>query len=651
MTSYKECGIDIETYSSADLIKYGVYAYTDSPDFEVLLVSYSIDGGEVECIDLTSNDRVEDFLDILRDPHILKNAYNANFERTCLARHFGVECDPDQWRCTAVLAAQLGLPRSLKAVGEALELPEDAAKLKTGKALIDYFCKPCRPTKANGQRLRNFPHHAPDKWELFKEYNKQDVVAEQEIRKRLVKFCPNDFEQALWSIDQRINDRGVRLDLDMAGRIVAHDDARTEALQDEARELTGLSNPNSLAQLKAWLNSQGVKADTLNKADVAAFLASDIPDNVRRVLEIRQSTGLSSIKKYSTMLNMACSDQRCRGMMQFYGGHTGRWAGRGLQPQNLARPDMELSDLNIARDLVKASDWEGVDLLFGDPAPVLSQLVRTAFIPSEGRRFVVSDFGQIEARVLAWIAGEDWRLDVFESGKDIYCESASRMFGVPVVKHGINGELRQQGKVAELALGYGGGVGAIKSMDSKGAIPEENIEGIIQDWRSASPSIVRFWRQSEAAAIKAVKEGRASYRGLIFRREHIDGKVCLRIKLPSGRWICYFDARIEDGAFGEQLSYAHANQTTGKWEQTRTYGGKITENIVQSIARDCLADKMAEVGRRGYEIVFHVHDEMIIDTDREGAVEEIDEIMSEPIEWADGLPLKGDTFECEFYRK
>lgn len=653
--STKEVGIDIETRSSADLVKYGVYAYTDSPDFEILLIAYTTDTG-VELIDLKQGDDPTEFLNILKNPKIIKTAYNANFERTCLAKYFGIACPPEEWRCTAVLASQLGLPRSLQKVGEAIGLPEEEKKLKVGKELIRFFCNPQRPTKSNGGRIWNDPEHSPEKWEQFKIYCKQDVVTEQAIRQKLIKFAPNESEQELWSLDQRINDRGVRIDLDLADIVVRETEVRSKVLEVKARELSGLENPNSLVQVKAWLKSYDIEVDSLNKDALKELLKRELPPNVREFLKIRQVSSLSSVKKYQTMQAMTCKDGYCRGMMQFYGGHTGRWAGRGLQPQNLTKNEVTLKELDIARKLVKADDMEGLELLFDEPTQMFKQLVRTAFIPSEGRRFIVTDFAAIEARVIAALASENnWRLDVFRNPKgDIYCESASRMFGVPVEKHGINGHLRQQGKVAELALGYQGGRGAILSMDKDGAIPEDKIDGIVADWRAASPFIVKLWYKVEECAIKAVQtRTKQVYRGLVFKSGKIAGFDCLRVKLLSGRCITYFDVKIIEGKYGPSLTYMHSNQTTGKWERTETYGGKCVENLVQSIARDCLAEKMKIIADMGYDIAFHVHDEMIVDVPIEDdkAFKLIDDAMAEPIEWMPNLPLKGSTYACDYYVK
>lgn len=661
-TNRLELGIDIETFSSVD-IKNGAYAYSEAPDFEILLIAYKFsDEDKVKLIDLTDDpEELENlrFWDALTDPEVVKTAYNANFERTCLARHTGEAMPPEQWRCTMVLAVQLGLPRSLAAVGPALGLTEEEQKKKTGAALIQYFCKPCKPTRTNGQRTKNTRLNAPEKWELFKEYNIQDVVTEQIILKRLRDFRPDQSEQDLWTLDQEINDRGVLLDIPMAGSIVEFDTERSADLLAEAQQITGLSNPNSLAQLKPWLADNGLATDTLRKDDVAAMLADpSLHANVRRVLEIRQTLSKTSVKKYQTMLDIAGEDDRARGIMQFYGGHTGRWAGRSLQPQNLARNTMPDDELDVAREFVKMGDFESLEMIFGEPAPIFSQLVRTAFIPSPGNRFIVSDFSAIEARVIAWIAGEEWRLEVFRNDGDIYCESASHIYHVPVVKHGINGELRQRGKVAELALGYGGAVGAMKQMDTSGSVPEDEMQGIVTQWRAESPKIVRMWRDCQDAAVSVIRGNQPkrvlrSLQGTEFYVKLVDGTPVLFIRLPSGRPIAYWDPKVMDTEMGPRITYMTQNQTTRKWERCETYGGKLTENIVQSVARDCLAEKMKLLESMGYPIVFHVHDELILDVPREDkeAAALVDRIMGEPIDWAPGLPLKGGTYECDFYRK
>lgn len=674
-----ELGLDVETYSSVS-IKLGADAYTLSPDFEVLLVSYKFsDEEEVHTIDLIEygasrpldpedsesmathyhlyNGEHRRFFDALVDTEIIKTAYNANFERRVLSRYMGQDMPPKQWRCTMILAVQMGLPRSLADVGAALGLPEDEQKAKTGKALISYFSVPCKPTIANGKRTRNLPVHAPEKWELYKEYNAQDVVTEQAILDRLKDFRPDESEEELWDLDQDINDRGVALDLDLARTVVGFAEKYTEELTEEAKALTGLENPKSPAQIKKWLTTRGIKADSLNKEAMKELFKSDLPKDVRRVLKIRQSLSKTSVAKYKTALEVGAADGRARGTMQFYGGHTGRWAGRGMQPQNLAKNTIEDDDLDLAHDLVKMGELEGLEMIFDDPMYIFSQLVRTVFIPSEGNRFIVTDFSAIEARVIAWVSGEEWRLAVFNEGKDLYCESASRIFKVPVIKHGINGHLRNQGKVAELALGYGGGVKAMVSMDSNHDVPEEDMPKIIADWRRDSPKIPELWKALERGFKSSLKSGREvvleKYQGVKFKPEMVGTTRVMSIVLPSGRPIRYWDPKIIPGEIDDKISFMSQNQTTRKWIRTTTWGGTLTENVIQSIARDCLAVKMKEVERLGYKVAFHVHDELVIDVSKSdtAAPKIIDDIMAEPISWAPGLPLKGGTYECEFYRK
>lgn len=670
MTSSIELSIDVETYSEADINKLGAYRYAADPTFEMLLIAYHFSDEDcVRQIDVAMGYEADDhqrFLDALQNPKVKKTAFNANFERTTLARWLGVESlDPDEWRCTMILAAQMGLPMSLAGVGEALGLPEDSAKLKTGKALIQYFCKPCKATKANGGRLRNLPMHDEAKWQLFKEYNMQDVVAEEAIRERLRGFEPGKTEQSLWSLDQRINDRGVLLDIDMAHKVVDYSEARKQALAEMAKDITGLENPNSPTQLRGWLTEQGVITDSLAKGAVEDLLSGELPEDVRTVLGIRADLSKTSINKYQTMLDIACPDGRARGIMQFYGGHTGRWAGRVLQPQNLTKNRMDDDLLDLEHGLIKTGEFEALEAIEDDMSDILSQMVRTAFIPSEGHHFIVTDFSAIEARVIAWVAGEQWRLGVFENGGDIYCESASRIYHKPVVKHGINGELRQRGKVAELALGYQGGVGAMKSMDTRHEVPEDEMQGIVDQWRKESPNVVNLWRTVQKCAIAAVK-GSTSVEDRTYRIPGTGEKIrfkleflpkstqrVLSIYLPSKRAIRLFEPRVSVGEYGEKLSYMNIGQVSRKWQEVDTYGGKLTENIVQGIARDCLAVKMTELDELGYRTVFHVHDEMVLDVIRkdEGAFKLIDRIMAEPISWAKGLPLKGGTYECDFYRK
>ena len=673
--------IDIETYSDVDLTNCGVYRYAEDPSAELLLFGYSIDDGPVEVIDCTKGPIEWDgVLDMLVDPDVVKYAYNANFERTVLTAVLEEEMPPEQWRCTMVHSLMCGLPGSLAAVGMALGLPEDKLKDKQGKALIDYFCKPCKPTKTNGGRVRNLPFHDPEKWRLFIEYNRQDVVTEMEIEKRLQQIIKvPDREQKLWELDQRINDYGIRLDVPMIENIVAYDEQRSEELMQEAKDITHLSNPNSLTQLKAWLVKQGAGVETLRKDDLDDLLSQDLPDNVRRVLEIRKATGKSSVAKYAKMLDAVCSDGRLRGILQFYGANrAGRWTGKLVQVHNLAKN--YLPDLELARELAAAGDFDTMQTLFGETSFVFSELVRTAFIPSEGHKFVVSDFSAIEARVIAWVAGEEWVLEAFRSGEDIYCKTASKMYHCPVEKHGQNKELRQKGKIAVLACGYQGGVGAMRQMDKGGTIPDEELQSVVDQWRAANPCIKALWYDTERNAKTAIKERRKVKQGIripaynLEEREYMAGGPVreysvrddcraieydyrhgnLYIKLPSGRSLVYFGARLKEGKYGDQIVYKGVNQTTKKLEDTETYGGKLVENIVQGIARDCLAEAMTRVADQGELIVMHVHDEMIVDVPADfadGALEDISNCMGEPIDWAPGLPLKGDGYVCDFYRK
>ena len=646
--------IDVETYSSVDLGACGLHKYMESPDFEILLIGYSFDGGPVHVHDCTGpHCWPRDLLAALVDPNVQKRAWNAAFERNAFAAALEEEMPPEQWSDTMILAMECGLPGSLAAAGIALGLPEEQLKDPVGKSLIQYFSKPCRPTKANGGRTRNLPAHDKEKWKLYIEYNRQDVVTEMAIRKALEAFSLPASEQRLWEMDQRMNDRGVRVDVPMVRKIVSYDKQRRQELQEEAREITGLSNPNSLAQLKPWLNDHGIPMTQITKDTVAAALTLKyLPEDVRRVLEIRQALGKTSTAKYATMLGAACRDDRVRGILQFYGANrTGRWAGRLVQVQNLARNS--LPDLDLARALTAQGDFETLETLFGETAFVFSELVRTAFIPSDGCLFVVSDFSAIEARVVAWLAGEDWVLEAFRAGKDIYCETASMMYHVPVVKHGENAELRQKGKIATLACGYGGGVGAMKAMDRGGTIPEEELQSVVDQWRQANPKIVKLWRKCEQAARTAIEEKRT-----VRATESISFKAAgghLFCRLPSGRSLCYWKARIKDD---DQLVYMGVNQTTKQWQEIETWGGKIVENIVQAVARDCLAVAMQRVEAMGYKIVMHIHDEMIVDVPvgvthvpAEQALEEINGAMAAPIEWAPGLPLKGDGYVCSYYKK
>lgn len=659
-----ELRIDLETYSSVDIKESGVYVYAAAPDFEILLIGYRYDNGPVQVIDLTdplvdANADFPDFWEGLYNPSVIKTAYNANFERTCMAVWLKQPMPPEQWRCTAVLAATLGLPGTLGGAGAALGLPDDKQKDKIGKSLITYFCKPCKPTKTNGMRTRNLPEHAPEKWRQFMEYNRQDVVAESTIRDKLVIYPVPQQEQDLWNIDQAMNDNGVLLDMDLADKIIRYDVLYRERLMNEARKLTGLKNPNSLAQLKEWfrcnyrMEVKSITKDTIpqiiEELEGIGFMFDIEP--ALRMLRIRQELGKTSVKKYEAMRQAVCPDGRLRGILQFYGANrTGRWAGRIVQVHNL--PQNKIPDLELARQLVKEEDFETLEQLFEGVPFVFSQLIRTTFVPSPGCRFVVSDFSAIEARVIAWLADEEWRLEVFRTHGRIYEASASQMFHVPIETIKKGSKLRQQGKVAELALGYGGGFGAIKAMDKAGTIPDDEIPMIISNWRKASPRICKFWYNAEGAAKTAMEEHRTVKlkHGITF--SYIN--QILFIGLPSGRKLAYYDARIEENAKGKAaITYAGVNQDTKVWGRNETWGGKLVENIVQAVARDCLAETIKRVTAAGYRIVMHVHDEIIVDVPKgnEEALKQITDIMAEPISWAPGLPLRGDGYETDFYKK
>ncbi|WP_209121720.1 DNA polymerase [Alkalihalobacillus sp. BA299] len=647
----KLLSIDIETYSSVDLIKSGVYAYCESSDFEILLFAYASDDEEVQIVDLASGEVIPaDILKAITDSKVIKTAYNANFERTCLAKHFNQSMPPDQWRCSSVHALMLGLPGYLDGVAKCLRLKEQ--KLKEGKALIRYFSVPCKPTKVNEGRTRNLPEHDMDKWATFKDYCKQDVEVERQIRKKLDSFPIPKVEQKLWELDQKINDEGVLIDQTLVTNAIKADKAFQDKLFEEAVRLTGLENPNSPAQLKGWLLKQGLEVDSLAKKNVEALMSEVEKPKVKRLLELRQAMSKTSVKKYEAMKRSICSDQRIRGLLQFYGANrTGRWAGRLVQIHNL--PRNSLKDLQIARELLKSGSYEVLELLFDSVSDVLSQLIRTAFIPSKGHRFVVADFSAIEARVIAWLAGERWRMDVFQSHGKIYEASAAQMFKVPIETIDKGSPLRQKGKIAELALGYGGAKGALMQMGAiEMGLTEDELPELVSAWREANPKIVKLWWGIEASAIKAVKEKavvKIQY-GLTFHYS----KGILFITLPSGRSLAYVRPKIGiDERFGkEQLTYEGTEQGSKQWGRIPTYGGKLTENIIQAIARDCLAVAMLRLDKAGYRINFHVHDEVILDVPvGTGSMEEVEEVMGQPIEWAPGLPLGADSFETFYYKK
>lgn len=644
----KNISIDIETYSSIDLTKSGVYRYVEAPDFQVMLFGYSVDGGPVSVVDLAMGETIPlEILSALEDENVLKYAFNANFERICLSRMLGYETgiylDPSSWRCTMIWSAYMGLPLSLQGCGTVLKL--DKQKLTEGKDLIKYFCVPCQPTKSNGGRTRNLPTDAPDKWERFKAYNARDVETEMEIQKSLIHFPVPDSVWEEYHIDQRINDTGVALDMTLVRQAIAMDGVSGNELSAAIRSLTALENPNSVSQMKDWLSDQGLQTDTLGKKAVTELLKT-APENLREVLALRQQLAKSSVKKYQAMQNAVCSDGRARGMFQFYGANrTGRWAGRLIQMQNL--PQNHLPDLEQARELVKVGDYEAVKMLYEDVPDTLSQLIRTAFVARPGAKFIVADFSAIEARVIAWLAGEEWRQEVFAEGKDIYCASASQMFGVPVEKHGINGHLRQKGKIAELALGYGGSVGALKAMGAiEMGLSEDELQPLVQAWRDANPNIVRFWWAVDSAAMNAVtnKTSDSTY-GIDFTYK----SGMLFITLPSGRKLTYVKPKIGENKFGSPCVTYEGVGGTKKWERLESYGPKFVENIVQATARDILCYSMKTL--RNTSMVMHIHDEIVIEADKRMSLDAVCEQMGRTPPWAQGLLLRADGYETDFYRK
>jgi len=644
----KTLSLDLETYSSADLNKTGVYRYAESPGFAVLLFGYSIDGGDVQVVDLASGEAVpEDVIAALTDDTVEKWAFNSSFERICLSRFIGLPTgeyiDPTSWKCSMVWSAYMGLPLSLEGAGAVLGLEKQ--KLSEGKDLIRFFCRPCKPTAANRQRTRNLPTDASDKWAMFKAYNKRDVETELAIQAKLAKFPVPDEVWNEYHIDQEINDRGIPVDMTMVRQAIAIDSRSRERLMALMREMTELENPNSVQQMKQWLSDNGLETDTLGKKAVKELLKT-APAPLGEVLSLRQQLAKSSVKKYQAMENAVCADSRCRGMFQFYGANrTGRFAGRLVQLQNL--PQNHLPDLEEARALVRCGDYDAVEMLYEDVPDTLSQLIRTAFVPSVGNKFIVADFSAIEARVLSWFAGEDWRLKVFESGGDIYCASASQMFGVPVEKHGMNGHLRQKGKISELALGYGGSVGALKAMGALDmGLAEEELHPLVTAWRSANPHIVRFWWDVDRAVMRAVREHISSeIRGVRFSCQ----SGMLFITLPSGRKLTYIKPRIGMNQFGSDCVTYEGVGSTKQWERLESYGPKFVENITQATSRDILCYAMKTL--RCCNIVAHIHDEVVIDADKRMSMEAICEQMGRTPPWAPGLKLRADGFECNFYKK
>ena len=640
--------IDLETYSDQSLQKTGVYRYVESPDFEILLFAYSVDGGLVQQIDLACGEKIPPaILAALEDDKVTKWAFNANFERICLSRFLGYPTgdylDPDSWRCSMVWTAYMGLPLSLEGAGAVLGLEKQ--KLTEGKDLIKYFCQPCAPTKSNGQRTRNLPKHAPDKWLTFKKYNIRDVETEMSIQARLSKYPVPDSFWEEYHLDQEINDRGVGLDMELVRQAIQMDGRSRSELTQAMKELTSLDNPNSVQQMKQWLADNGVETDTLGKKAVAELLKT-APPQLQKVLTLRQQLAKSSVKKYQAMETAICADDRARGMFQFYGANrTGRWAGRIIQMQNL--PQNHLDDLSEARGLVRAGGFDALEMLYEDVPDTLSQLIRTAFVPQENRKFIVADFSAIEARVIAWLAGEKWRQDVFAEGKDIYCASASQMFGVPVEKHGVNGHLRQKGKIAELALGYGGSVGALKAMGAlEMGLSEDELPALVSAWRQANPKIVQFWWAVDHAVMDAVtRKTTTKTHGIIFSARN----GMLFITLPSGRSLAYVKPKIGENRFGGDCITYEGVGGTKKWERIDSYGPKFVENIVQATSRDILCYAMKTL--RCCSIVMHIHDEVVIEADRRMSLQAVCDQMGRTPPWANGLQLRADGYETDFYKK
>lgn len=644
MGKIKTLSLDLETYSDVDLSKCGVYKYAESPAFEILLFGVSVNGGDIAVYDLVRGDEVpKEIIAALSDETVTKWAYNAAFERVCLSNYLEEWLEPEGWRCTMVWSAYLGLPLSLESVGAALGLEKQ--KLTEGKDLIRYFCVPCKPTKANGGRTRNLPEHDREKWERFKTYNFRDVETEMQIQQRLSKFPVPDFVWEEYRLDQEINDRGIGVDMEMVRRAIAMDGRSKAELSAAMKKLTELENPNSVQQMKQWLLENGMETDSLDKKAVAELL-KDAPEPLKTVLTLRQQLAKSSVKKYTAMENAVCADSRAHGMFQFYGANrTGRYSGRIIQLQNL--PQNHIPDLTQARALVQCGDYDALKLLYEDVPDTLSQLIRTAFVPQDGRKFIVADFSAIEARVIAWLAGEKWRLKVFEDGGDIYCASASQMFRVPVEKHGVNGHLRQKGKIAELALGYGGSVGALKSMGAlEMGLAEEELQPLVDMWRSSNPHIIELWWDVDRAVKECIKKR-------IFTETHgirfVYQSGMMFITLPSGRRLAYVKPRIGENRFGgESVTYMGVGGTK-KWERLETFGGKLVENIVQAVSRDILCYAMRTLSC--CFIVAHVHDEIIIEADRRMSLAAVCEQMGRTPPWARGLLLRADGYECDFYQK
>ncbi len=645
--------IDIETYSSINLMESGVYKYVESPDFTILLFGYAFDDDPVRILDLVQGEEIPDeVIKALTDNRALKTAYNAQFERICISNYLGRKLFTEQWECTMVKASMLGMPLGLDKVAKVLNLENQ--KMKAGKALINYFSKPCKPTKANGGRTRNLPEHELEKWELFKEYCKQDVEVERDIRNKISFFEIPETEKQMWYLDQKINDTGIKLNMNLVHNAIKLNDTYIAKIINRLKDITGVDNPNSVAQLKKWIfKTTGVQVKSLSKSTIPDLLAETDSKDVKKVLKLRQKLAKTSVKKYEAMDRAVCDDGRVRGLLQFYGANrTGRWAGRLVQVQNL--PKNKITDLDLARNIVLDDDLDSLELLYGNAAAILSQLVRTAFIASENSRFIVADFSAIEARVIAWLAGEKWRLEVFAGHGKIYEASASQMFHVPIEEIDKGSPLRQKGKVAELALGYQGSTGALKVMGALDmGIEEDELQDIVDAWRNSNRRIVRLWRTVNKAAIKAVEEKRPVkiQKDIVFYYR----KGFLFVRLPSGRDLAYMRAVVDrDPVYNsKRVIYEGMDQTSKQWKRIETYGGKLTENIVQAIARDCLMETMLKLDNTGYKTIMHVHDEVILDApyDDSCSLEEVIKIMGEPVHWAPGLLLKGDGYETEYYLK
>lgn len=649
MTLSKQLHIDIETYCDLDLTKVGVYAYASHPTFEILLFAYAYDDGPVKCVDLINDTLTEDIINDLTDPQVIKVAHNANFEMTCIGEYFMLDIDSSQWECTMVMALHSGLPGSLSQLGGVLGLSQQ--KMAVGTTLINYFSKPCKPTKTNHGRTRNLPQHDKDKWETFKEYCVRDVEVEQQIYRTLNWFKQPDFEKLIYRLDQQINSCGIGIDPDFVINAVDIDNDITAGYLNELKELTGLSNPNSTPQFKQYLKSKGMDIPSFTKALAPVLMQETKNKEIRRAIQLKLLLSKTSTAKYEAMLRADNGDHRIRGLFQYYGANrTGRWAGRLVQLQNL--PQNHIKELDVVRELVKDHDIETLDLLYDSVPDVLSQLIRTAFVPKEGYKFIVADYSAIEARVIAWLANEKWRIDVFKDNGDIYCASASQMFKVPVVKNGVNGHLRQKGKIAELALGYGGGTAALKSMGALGmGLDEDELPKLVKMWRDSNKRITQLWRDVGDATLDALDN---PGRYVQLKNKLIDFslfKGILIIKLPSGRKLVYQEPKTSNGPNGIKIQYKGVNQTSKKYDLIDTWGGKLVENIVQAIARDCLAFAMLRLQDKGYTIVGHVHDEVIIEAPMHTKVESICRIMGEPLAWAPGLKLNAEGYETPYYRK